>query len=70
MKTKKLNLNDLKVESFITNIDEQDAYTVKGGSSPLCAATAGLAISVSIVAASILYGATQAANDGLEGAAK
>ena len=65
MKTKKLNLNDLKVESFITNIDEQGAYTVKGGSSPLCAATSGLAISVSIVAGTIVYGEFKAVNDAL-----
>ena len=31
MKTKKLNLNNLQVKSFITSLDEKNASTVKGG---------------------------------------
>ena len=31
MKKKKLNLNDLKVESFVTSLDSEDRNTVKGG---------------------------------------
>ena len=32
MKKKKLNINDLKVESFITNIEHRGKTTVMGGS--------------------------------------
>lgn len=31
METKKLNLNELKVDSFITSLESQGAQTVKGG---------------------------------------
>ena len=31
MKTKKLNLNDLKVKSFITNLDQYQEAQAKGG---------------------------------------
>ena len=31
MKTKKLNLSDLKVTSFVTALDENNAKTVQGG---------------------------------------
>lgn len=31
MKTKKLNLDSLKVQSFVTNIDGEKAQTAKGG---------------------------------------
>ena len=30
MKTKKLNLNELKVESFVTSLNEKELKTVKG----------------------------------------
>ncbi len=33
MKTKKLNLKELKVESFVTSLDSTNAQTMKGGSS-------------------------------------
>ena len=36
----KLNLNDLKVESFVTSLKNADTQTVKGGSSGLCVAVA------------------------------
>ena len=36
MKTQKLNLNELKVESFVTSLEEKDSQTVKGGSSVAC----------------------------------
>lgn len=31
MKTKKLNQNDLKIESFVTSMEESTAATLKGG---------------------------------------
>lgn len=34
MKTKKLNLKDLKVDSFVTSLEIKDAQTVKGGATP------------------------------------
>lgn len=39
MKTKKLNLHDLKVESFITALEKNDSQTLKGGYT-----TGGLAV--------------------------
>jgi hypothetical protein len=39
MKKEKLNLNALKVESFVTSINDNNANTLKGGSTPECAAT-------------------------------
>ena len=36
MKTKKINLNELKVESFVTSLEGKDSQTLKGGSSVLC----------------------------------
>lgn len=31
MKKQKLNLNKLKVESFVTNLDKKSSHTVQGG---------------------------------------
>ncbi len=31
MKSKKLHLNELKIKSFVTDLDKQGAETVKGG---------------------------------------
>ena len=31
MKNKKLNLEDLKIQSFVTSLNQEDANTVKGG---------------------------------------
>jgi len=36
MKSKRLDLNDLKVKSFITNLDGQEEETVKGGNHVTC----------------------------------
>lgn len=49
--TKKLNLNDLKVESFVTSMENDLTKTVKGGSSALCAAVAVSMVSTAIVSA-------------------
>jgi len=35
--TKKLNLEELNVNSFVTNLDANEKKTVDGGSTPLCA---------------------------------
>jgi hypothetical protein len=39
MKTKKLPLSILIVESFITSIEKTEANTLKGGSTPICRTT-------------------------------
>ncbi len=36
MKNSKMNLNDLKVKSFITSIEKGDSFTLKGGSDITC----------------------------------
>lgn len=46
----KLNLNDLKVESFITSMEGKDSQTIKGGSSVLCFDVAVTAVFVVVVA--------------------
>ena len=40
----KLNLNNLKVDSFVTSLKNGDTQTVKGGSSGLCITVAGSAL--------------------------
>lgn len=34
MNTKKLNLNELKVSSFVTALGNKNEYTIKGGTGP------------------------------------
>lgn len=34
MKTKKLKLNALRLESFVTQLEERSEFTVKGGGRP------------------------------------
>lgn len=41
MKTNKLNLKDLKVQSFITSLENNDSQTIKGGSTAFCGIGAG-----------------------------
>lgn len=54
-KKKKLKLEDLKAESFVTNLDEQGAETVKGGASPAVSLLASMSVAVSLtVAVSVL----------------
>lgn len=50
--TKKLNLNDLKVDSFVTSIENKDSQTIKGGSSALCSFLVDVAI---VYAATALF---------------
>lgn len=60
MKTKKLNLNNLKVESFVTSLESKDAQTVKGGSSVYTAianAYIVAVVSVSVAATLVAAGA-------------
>ncbi len=45
MKNQKLSLSDLKVNSFITSLENQKTNTVKGGTTPACE----VAITVTIV---------------------
>lgn len=60
MKPKKLSLNQLSIESFITSLEFKKSYTVKGGTSGSCVvatvafsagAMGSLAISTGIAAA-------------------
>ena len=55
MKTKKLNLNNLKVESFVTSLGEKDSQTVKGGTSAVCASSlpCGTVVVASVVLVSV-----------------
>jgi natural product precursor len=55
MKSKKLNLNDLKINSFITSLDKQEENTLKGGTTPECAIAASVA---SIATTSLIVGVT------------
>lgn len=55
-KIKKLDLNNLKVESFVTSIEKNLTNTVKGGSSPQC-----VAVSVSMVSTAIVSAVASAA---------
>ena len=43
MKKKKLNLNDFKVQSFVTSVEGQAEETVKGGSHLGCGGTVPIA---------------------------
>ena len=51
MKTKKLNLNDLKVESFVTSMENESSNTVKGGGAGVVVAVALGSIGVMILSA-------------------
>ena len=53
MKIKKLNLNDLKVESFVTSLESKNVQTIKGAGSetttiPLVSVSLAISISVAI----------------------
>ena len=67
MKNKKikLNLNDLKVESFVTSLNNKNADTVKGGIlvSPI---TFGVSLSVAIVAVTVIVGEFKEINDAID----
>ena len=66
MKTKKLNLNDLKVESFVTNVEPNNSNTVKGGSTGGCTATIIIIVATATATAYTLARCT----DGVCGTAK
>lgn len=54
MKTKKLNLNDLRVESFVTSLENKGANTVKGGvTTAVCVASMISFLSGVIVSATV-----------------
>jgi hypothetical protein len=36
MKSKKLNLSELKVKSFVTDIEKETSHTAKGGATAAC----------------------------------
>ena len=59
MKTsKKLNLSDLKIESFITSLEDKNSNTVKAGTGPttqFCAGAITLSV-VSVVVATVVVG--------------
>lgn len=59
---KKLNLNNLKVESFVTSLGSNDSQTIKGGitSSGGCIVGAAAVVAVTIFACPAIY---QAAKD-------
>ena len=65
MKTKKLSLNDLKVESFVTSMESQKVNTVKGGTTPECVVVV-TAITVTLSVASVASIITIATDDGLK----
>jgi hypothetical protein len=52
---KKLNLNDLKVESFVTSINGKKSETVKGGTTAVCASSlpCGTVVVASVVVVSV-----------------
>jgi len=58
MKNKKLKLNDLKVSSFVTNLNDTEKQTVDGGSY-ICS------ILVSIIVGSLYLGSCTCNADGL-----
>ena len=58
---KKLNLNDLKVESFVTSLEGKSSQTVKGGTSGPCIASVTVSIALSI-AGSIIYSVAKKAS--------
>lgn len=60
-KKKKLKLEDLKAESFITNVNDENSNTVKGGTSLGCIATATFASVATAVTYSV-YKLTEAAS--------
>ncbi len=55
MKTKKLNLNAIKVDSFITSLNEKKSETVKGGTTAVCASSMPCA---TVVVATVVIVAT------------
>ncbi len=52
---KKLELNELKLNSFVTSMDDNEKETVHGGSTPICEATLHLGTHIII---SVLIPAT------------
>lgn len=62
MKSTKLSLKELKVDSFITSLESHKTNTVKGGTSGGCAAAAGLLVIVAVTAAGA-YVANDMIND-------
>lgn len=55
MKMKKLNLSSLKVESFVTSLEENNANTLKGGTStPECAVMLSIASVATVVSVSVI----------------
>lgn len=47
MKTQKLNLNNLKVESFVTSLEDRNSQTIKGGSGSTLLCYSALVVVVS-----------------------
>ena len=60
MKTKKLNLNDLKVESFVTSMESKDSKTVKGGTGSPCSV---MTVSIIIYSIVVITSPPSAPND-------
>ena len=51
----KLNLNDLKVDSFVTSIDKNDSITVKGGAFTTAGCVLSIVITVTITSSTYSY---------------
>ena len=60
MKTKKLNLNDLKVESFITSLEDQKINTLRGGTTSVCVVSVVAAETAAEVVVATVIGAAVA----------
>lgn len=65
MKSQKLNLHDLRVESFVTALEKDDSQTLKGGSGTAAAVTCSLVwgAMAGVAAAVFVYDVSQAANE-------
>ena len=50
MQKKKLTLDDLSVESFVTSLDAQEQQQGEGGTSPVCLSVLGYTLSVAATA--------------------
>ena len=63
MKTKKLNLSDLKVKSFVTALDENNTKTVQGGITRFPCYTFGCTINICGTDTVVLLHCSQAVTD-------